>query len=139
MNTMNKAMTEWEKFSIKLENTVWKSKAASIALTVLALLDEQGISKQELAVRMNVKPQYVSRIVKGKANITLETLVKLERALGATIVEIVDPTEVISFHSQTLFNMDWQNNISLEDTAETNSIATVSSDTEAHSDFNKAA
>ena len=136
---MNKAMTEWENLSIKLENTVWKSKAVSIALTVLALLDEQGISKQELAARMNVKPQYVSRIVKGKANITLETLVKLEQALGTTIVEIVDPTEVISFHSQTLLNLHWQNNISLEDTAETNSFATVSSDTEAHPDYNKAA
>jgi len=132
-------MTEWENLSIKLENTVWKSKAVSIALTVLALLDEQGISKQELAARMNVKPQYVSRIVKGKANITLETLVKLEQALGTTIVEIVDPTEVISFHSQTLLNLHWQNNISLEDTAETNSFATVSSDTEAHPDYNKAA
>lgn len=123
-------MTEWEALSIKLENTIWRSKAVSIAFTVLALLDQKGISKQELAVKMNVKPQYVSRIVKGKANVTLETIVKLERALESTIVDVVDPTETISTHFQNLFNVDWNNQFSSVKTTET-STAVVLSDADA--------
>jgi len=123
-------MTEWEALSIKLENTIWRSKAVSIAFTVLALLDQKGISKQELAAKMNVKPQYVSRIVKGKANVTLETIVKLERALESTIVDVVDPTETISTHFQNLFNVDWNNQFSSGKTTET-STAVVLSDTDA--------
>lgn len=123
-------MTEWEALSIKLENTIWRSKAVSIAFTVLALLDQKGISKQELAAKMNVKPQYVSRIVKGKANITLETIVKLERALESTIVDVVDPTETISTHFQNLFNVDWNNQFSSVKTTET-STAVVLSDADA--------
>ncbi len=123
-------MTEWEALSIKLENTIWRSKAVSIAFTVLALLDQKGISKQELAAKMNVKPQYVSRIVKGKANVTLETIVKLERALESTIVDVVDPTETISTHFQNLFNVDWNNQFSSVKTTET-STAVVLSDADA--------
>lgn len=136
---MNNTMTEWEALSIQLEQTVWKSKAISIAFTVLALLDQKGMSKQELAIKMNVKPQFVSRIVKGKANLTLETLVKLEQALGAAIIEVVDPTETISCHSQNLFNLDWKNRFSSANSAETSPVATVSADTDASLSSIKAA
>lgn len=133
-------MTEWEALSIKLENTIWRSKAVSIAFTVLALLDQKGISKQELAAKMNVKPQYVSRIVKGKANVTLETIVKLERALESTIVDVVDPTETISTHFQNLFNVDWNNQFSSVKTTETSTAVVLSdADAEATPCFNNAA
>ena len=136
---MNNTMTEWEALSIQLEQTVWKSKAISIAFTVLALLDQKGMSKQELAIKMNVKPQFVSRIVKGKANLTLETLVKLEQALGAAIIEGVDPTETISCHSQNLFKKKKKNRFSSANSAETSPVTTVSSDTDASLSSIKAA
>lgn len=119
-------MTEWEALSIKLENTIWRSKAVSIAFTVLALLDQKRITKQELAAKMNVKPQYVSRIVKGKANITLETLVKIEQALGSTIVEVVDPTETVTCHFHNFINLDWKDQFSSENSTETSAIMVAS-------------
>lgn len=123
---MNNIMTEWEALSIKLENTIWRSKAVSIAFTVLALLDQKRITKQELAAKMNVKPQYVSRIVKGKANITLETLVKIEQALGSTIVEVVDPTETVTCHFHNFINLDWKDQFSSENSTETSAIMVAS-------------
>lgn len=119
-------MTEWEALSIKLENTIWRSKAVSIAFTVLALLDQKRITKQELAAKMNVKPQYVSRIVKGKANITLETLVKIEQALGSTIVEVVDPTETVTCHFHNFINLDWKDQFSSENSTETSAMMVAS-------------
>ena len=131
-------MTEWEALSIKLENTIWRSKAVSIAFTVLALLDQKGISKQELAAKMNVKPQYVSRIVKGKANVTLETLVKIEQALGSTIVEVVDPTETVSYHFHNFINTDWKNQFSSGNSIET-SASMIASDVDVSPCLQKAA
>ena len=131
-------MTEWEALSIELENTIWRSKAVSIAFTVLALLDQKGISKQELAAKMNVKPQYISRIVKGKANVTLETLVKIEQALGSTIIEVVDPTETVSNLFYSFINNDWKDQFSSENSTVTNANI-VASETDISSCFNEAA
>ena len=92
----SKQLTEWEKQALKIESEEWRDLAASIAITVLTLLHQQGLSKQQLAERMGVKPQYVSRVVKGDANLTLDTIVKLEKALGESIVSISDPTAIVS-------------------------------------------
>jgi ribosome-binding protein aMBF1 (putative translation factor) len=58
----------------------------SIALRVLDKLDELGWSQKELAIKMGVSPQQVSKIVRGSENLTLESLVKLESALGLEIL-----------------------------------------------------
>ena len=88
-------ITEWEKLSLKIEQEEWRDLAASIAITVLTLLNQQKMTKQQLAEKMGVKPQYVSRVVKGQTNLTLDTIVKLEKALGETIVTVSDPTDIV--------------------------------------------
>lgn len=104
-------MTNWEELALKLERQEWRELAASIAFTVLALLDKQGMTKQQLAKKMGVKPQYVSRVVKGKANITLDTITKLEKALGESIISVSDPTVKISASTPTAVivpNTQWK-------------------------------
>ena len=88
-------MTEWETLALQMENDEWRDLATSIAITGLALLRQQGMTKQQLAEKMGVKPQYVSRVVKGHANLTLDTIAKLEKALGESIVSVSDPTDVV--------------------------------------------
>lgn len=92
----NNAMTDWEKQALKIEHDEWRELATSIAITVLELLDQNSMTKQQLAEKMGVKPQYVSRVVKGQANMTLDTIAKLERALGETIITVSDPTSLVS-------------------------------------------
>ncbi len=92
----SKVMTEWEKLALKIEQEDWRELAASIAITVITLLNRLNMSKQQLADKMGVKPQYVSRVVKGHANLTLDTIVKLEKALGETIITVSDPTDIVS-------------------------------------------
>jgi ribosome-binding protein aMBF1 (putative translation factor) len=76
-----------EKAKYRRENRAWLKKAAVIALKVLSALKAQGITQKELAERMNVSPQQISKIVSGQENLTLETIVRLEAALGITILE----------------------------------------------------
>lgn len=49
------------------------------------IMDEQGISRSELAERIGVKRQFITRILNGNPNITLLTLVKVATALNAKI------------------------------------------------------
>ena len=37
---------------------------------------------------MKVSPQYVGKLLKGKDNLTLETIAKMEKALGCTLVRV---------------------------------------------------
>ena len=41
-----------------------------------------------LAEEMGVTPQYISKVVKGKENLTLETIAKIEEVLGIKLVEV---------------------------------------------------
>lgn len=71
------------------ENEEWLDISAKIALKVLRKLRKDNLSQKELAERMNVSPQQISKVVKGGENLTLETICKLENALGIKLIEIV--------------------------------------------------
>ena len=81
-----KIAEEWEKEDLYLE------KSTKIAVSVLTILRERGITKQSLAESMGVSAQYISKIVKGSENLTLETIAKLEKALNVDLVSVIDHT-----------------------------------------------
>ncbi len=49
------------------------------------LMEEQKVSRTELARRLGTSPAYVTKILRGNANFTLATMGKLARALGAEV------------------------------------------------------
>ena len=59
-------------------------------MRVLDILDERGLTQQDLADKMKVTRQYVSKILKGQENMTFETVDKLEKALGIELVHVVE-------------------------------------------------
>jgi transcriptional regulator with XRE-family HTH domain len=84
-----KDKSKWlEKAKYRRENRDWLLKSKHIALRVLGVLKERGMQQKELAEQLGVSKQQVSKIVKGKENLTLETISKLEKALGITLFEI---------------------------------------------------
>ncbi|WP_421889765.1 helix-turn-helix domain-containing protein [Marinoscillum sp.] len=76
-------------------NKEWLSLSADIALKVMDEMDKQGVKGRELATRMGVSPQQVSKILKGHENLKLETIAKLNQALGVKIVTILAEDEII--------------------------------------------
>lgn len=66
----------------RIKNRTRLRESQAIALKVLTKLDELDWSQKRLAKELNVSPQQVSKIVKGKENLTLETQVKLQRVLN---------------------------------------------------------
>ncbi len=93
-----KIAEQWEKEDLYVE------KSTKIALSVLYALREQNITKKELADRMGVSAQYVSKIVKGNENLTLETITKLENALGIELINVIDSTDSITVNEMKTIN-----------------------------------
>lgn len=52
---------------------------------VLAIMAEQGISKADLARKLDVSKPYVTKLLGGAANLTLESMVRLAEALGCSV------------------------------------------------------
>ena len=53
-------------------------------------MEELGLTQTALAKRMNCTQQYISRILKGQENLSLETIARLEDAIGTKFVTISD-------------------------------------------------
>ncbi|MGL4581908.1 MAG: helix-turn-helix transcriptional regulator [Flavobacterium sp.] len=96
-------MTNKEKFlalvSPEETNTVERAKARvankelykvsqKIALHILNRLTILGWKQKDLAEKMAVTPQQVSKWVKGNENFTIDTLIKLSQVLGFNLFEI---------------------------------------------------
>jgi len=77
-----------EKARYRRANRGWLRKSQKIAIRVLSVLDEKDMQQKELAEAMEVSPQQVSKIVKGKQNLTLQTISKLEQVLGISLFEL---------------------------------------------------
>lgn len=72
---------EWRR-----ENWSWLRHSEKIAVKVLLQMKELGLTQKALAERMNCTQQYVSKILKGKENMSLDTLSKLEDALNISLI-----------------------------------------------------
>ena len=68
------------------KNIGWISYSRNIAIKVAMAMNEQNLTQRQLAERMNCSPQYVSRLLKGEENLSLETICKLEVALNICIL-----------------------------------------------------
>lgn len=70
----------------RIKNRARLKESRAIALKVLSKLDNLGWTQRKLANEMNVSPQQVTKIVKGKENLTLETQIKLQKILDIPIL-----------------------------------------------------
>ena len=77
-----RADAEWRR-----DNEFWLTYSRHITLQVLRGMDEQSVTQAELARRMGCTQQYVSNLLKGSSNMTLETIARLEIALNLDILK----------------------------------------------------
>lgn len=89
-----KNSTWLEEAKKRQENKEWLKHSQKIAIKVLRALREKNIKQIELASLLGVSPQQVNKIVKGRENLTLETITKLETALGLDLL-FTENTNVI--------------------------------------------
>lgn len=68
-------------------NKEWLRYSQNNAMRMFDKMEAEGITQKQLAERMNCSQQYVSKILKGCENLSLETVAKIELALGITVMQ----------------------------------------------------
>jgi transcriptional regulator with XRE-family HTH domain len=63
---------------------------------IASLMEEQNLTKKELARRLDVKPPFITKILNGMPNVTLLTLVRIAVALDAELGVEIKHKEVSS-------------------------------------------
>lgn len=68
------------------DNWSWLKYSYAIAIKVRRRMKELGITQKELAGKLDCTQQHISVLLGGKANMTLETMAKLEQALSFDLI-----------------------------------------------------
>ena len=97
-----KENAQWRK-----DNEHWLKYARFITMKTMQAMDEQGVTQKMLAERMGCTQQYVSNLLKGSSNMTLETISRIEDALkidilSSTLTYISEYSPRTPGHSQYL-------------------------------------
>lgn len=69
-------------------NKAWLHRSQVVAVKMLARMDEKKWTQQQVAGMLGCSQQYVSRMVKGSENLSLEMLSKIEDVLGIEIFSL---------------------------------------------------
>lgn len=75
-----------------------------IALKVLNALKEQQLSQKDLALQLRVTPQRITQILKGRENLTLETIAAIQKVLKIKLLEVPMNTPSLSENTQNITN-----------------------------------
>lgn len=65
----------------------WLQYSRRIAIKMAMAMKQQQLTRADVAARMGCSPQYVSRMLKGEENLSLQTISKVEDALGVPILQ----------------------------------------------------
>ena len=65
----------------------WTKYSQWIAAAMSKRMSELGLTQKMLAGKMGCTQQYISKVLKGKKNMSLETICKIENALGIEIIK----------------------------------------------------
>jgi len=76
----------------KTRNTYWVgSLILDFTEGLHKLMKANGVSRSELARRLGVSPAYVTKVLRGNVNFTLDSMVRLVRAAGGDVSLQVAP------------------------------------------------
>jgi antitoxin component HigA of HigAB toxin-antitoxin module len=64
------------------ENEAWLKWSRAVALSVINYMQENGLTRSDIADRLGVSQQYVSRILSGSTNFSFKSVAEIERKLG---------------------------------------------------------
>jgi len=69
------------------DNEVWRKWSRGIALSIVDYMQANALSRSDIAERLGVSPQYVSRILSGNTNFSFKSIAEIERKLGISCME----------------------------------------------------
>lgn len=92
MNTPGKWYT-----NLQNDDAYWvENTKIDFAIALERLMERVGINKSQLAKHLGTSPAYVSKVLRGDANLTIESMVKLARAAhGSVHIHVAQQTDAV--------------------------------------------
>lgn len=82
--------SQWRKKAVaRCKNKEWLRYSQRIAMMMLDKMEELGMTQRSVAERMGCSQQYISKILRGTENLSIETISKIEYALDLQLMEPV--------------------------------------------------
>lgn len=78
-----------------VEDAVWRKENASwlrwsrrLALILIGYMQDNGMKRADLASKLGVTPQYVSKLLSGTENLSFKSIANIEEKLGISCLAI---------------------------------------------------
>lgn len=71
------------------KNRAWLNISQKIALRILEELDNRKMTRVEFCLKTGFSQAYLSKLVKGGENLTIESITKIEYALQIKLIKVV--------------------------------------------------
>lgn len=74
--------SKWEEEArFRQENKVWLTWSRKISLSLIEYMEENQLSRADLAKKLDVTPQYISKLLSGSTNLSLKSIAELKEKL----------------------------------------------------------
>lgn len=78
-----------EEANWRRENARWLRWSRQMAATLMGYMQTHGMKRADLAARLGVSPQYVSRLLSGTENLSFKSIANIEDKLGISCLTMV--------------------------------------------------
>lgn len=70
------------------ENASWLRWSRQLAVTLIRYMQDNGMKRADLASKLGVTPQYVSKLLSGTENLSFKSIANIEEKLGISCLVI---------------------------------------------------
>ena len=85
--------TELQTIKVRQDKKDWSQYSWAIVTLMSKRMSELSLTQKMLAGKMNCTQQYISKMLKGQKNMSLETICKMENTLGINIIKCLNENE----------------------------------------------
>lgn len=73
-----------EEANWRKENASWLRWSQQLAVILIGYMQDNGLKRADLAAKLGVSPQYVSKLLSGTENLSFKSIANIEDKLGIT-------------------------------------------------------
>ena len=86
-NLSSEPSTFAEEAKWRQDNEVWLKWSQGIAMKIIDYMQENNLSRADIASRLGCSPQYVSKLLSGHTNFSFKSIAEIEKCLNIQIME----------------------------------------------------
>jgi transcriptional regulator with XRE-family HTH domain len=87
--------SQWGKKIEQRKTTGGLKKSIKVAIKLNRILRQKGMKQKQLAELLGVSAQQVNKILKGRENLTLDTIERIESAIGVDLITVLREDEKV--------------------------------------------